>query len=169
MPLPQYSTLRQEVYFSSTEERNSFLEAAKAHGMALSKYIVEMARRGQESEENRPRPVAAQDLDSLREEIRKLRDENKLLSMLREKNETELFKLRNEVFLQPHGEGELDSELMDLLRSGGTHDGKEILSVLHISPADSKAMQIIYRQLTMLQSMGMVREEARGWRWIAKI
>jgi hypothetical protein len=156
------------IYFSSGKDLEMWEDRAKKNGISLSKYIMEMAEGGYEAETNQPRgSQMAQELGQLREDTRKLREELKLRSLVLEKYETELFRLRNDSFGHPEFEGirKYSKDLIDLLHRGGTWPGPEILKDLHIDPKDSHAVQMLYRQLQVLQSLGLVSEEARGWRW----
>jgi hypothetical protein len=168
MPRPEFFGRCHMIYFSTGKDLEMWEDRAKKNGISLSKYIMEMAERGWEGESTQPRgSQIAQELGQLREDTRKLREELKLKSLVLENYETELFRLRNESFAHPEFEGirQYSKDLVNLLRGGGTWPGPEILKNLHIDPKDSEAVQILYRQLQVLQSLGLVREEARGWKW----
>jgi hypothetical protein len=101
----------------------------------------------------------------LREENRKLREDLKLRTLALEKAETDLFRAQNVAFLEePHGRFNL-SELIKTLKTGGLWTADKILESLHISPRDVEVVQIISKQLQVLQSVGLVTETLRGWRW----
>lgn len=168
MPRPEYLGRCHMLYISSKKDLEMWEDRAKRSGISLSKYILEMAERGYEIETSQPRgSQIAQELGQMREDTRRMREELKLKSLVLEKYETELFRLRNESFVCPDFEGvrQYSKDLVNLLRRGGAWAGPEILKDLHIDPRDSDAVQILYRQLQILQSLGLVSEEARGWRW----
>jgi len=166
MPAEKYSSRRQDINFVSAEERSTWFHEAEALKMPFSKYILEMARRGRERETARPAGLElARDLTDAREknlELQKmLQDTQKLLSRANE----EIFKIRHSSILQP-GESPYSEDLVELLRKGGVFLGPDILRRLGIRSDDSLAVQIVYKHLQLLAAMGLVREEARGWRWI---
>jgi hypothetical protein len=168
MVRPELTERTHSVYFQSPEEKLEWENFAKESKVSLSKYILEMARRGKEDRQESSRNYA-EELRKLRDENNRLRDDYKLLSMLRERNETELFKLKHSLFLPDNFQGERSfaPELRDILRQGGFWTGHELLKSLKIDPKDSEAVQIVHRQLKLLQDYKVVREEERGWRWIA--
>jgi len=168
MVRPDLADRTHSIYFRSPEEKIEWEKLALKSNVSLSKYILEMARRGQEDRLEISKNLA-EELGKLRDENNRLRDENKLLLMLREKNETELFKLKNSLFLPENFQGErtFAPELRDILKQGGYWTGHELLKALKIDPKDSEAVQIVQRQLRLLQDYKIVLEEARGWRWIA--
>ncbi len=168
MVRPDLADRTHSIYFQSPKEKIEWENLARTSKVSLSKYILEMARRGQEDRQELVGNLA-EELRKLRDENNRLRDENKLLSMLREKNETELFKLKHSLFLQDNFQGERSFalELRDVLKRGGYWTGYELLKALKIDPKDSAAVQIVHRQLKLLQDYEVIREEARGWTWIA--
>lgn len=99
MPPEKYKGRCQDVIFTSAEERNNWLADAQKIGLPMSKYILEMARRGREKESPGFQGIErSKEIAELREEIqdlhRKLGDTEKLLS----RAEGELFKLRHNVY-----------------------------------------------------------------------
>ncbi len=82
--------------------------------------------------------------------------------------ETEIFKLRNQLFAseKPEGLGEIEGSLLDALHSGGLWSNRELLAELGVAANDAESIQIITAQLRFLQDHRFVKESARGWRWI---
>ncbi len=164
----EYQGRRQEVYFLSPEERSIWLEEARATGMTLSGYVLEMARLGREKEAARPKGVSPGEVSELKEKNRKLEDELRRTSLVLERYETELYKLRHETFSRPVLEGRFQAgELKAVLQKGKTLSSQELLEALRIDPRDSDAVRIVSRQLDLLQGLGLIEEVARGWRWIS--
>ena len=135
--------------------------------MPLSSWIfsaVEANRAGQGD----PSINVDQDLQTLREENRRLRRELEGVTKDREQQRAALFKLKNEIFLKDQlvGVGEFDERLVNALRSGGSWPPREILAELQIDQRDADAIQIVTRQLQVLQDLGLVQDSPRGWRWI---
>jgi len=52
------------------------------------------------------------------------------------------------------------------LKSGGSWPPREILAELQVDQRDADAIQIVTRQLHVLQDLGLAQEGIRGWRWI---
>jgi hypothetical protein len=109
----------------------------------------------------------SEDLLNLQTEINRLRDELKDKSARLERAETDLFTLRYQPFLKPDPESaKFSRELIDLLKSGWTWPGRQILVHLHIDPANSESIRIVSNQLGILEKFGIINETARGWRWL---
>jgi hypothetical protein len=130
MPPEKYKGRCQDVIFSSAEERNSWLVDAQKIGLPMSKYILEMARRGREKESPVMQDMErSKEMADLREEIqdlhRKLGGTEKLLS----RAEGELFKLRHRSILDP-GDSPFSEDLVKILQRGGVHQGADILRKL---------------------------------------
>ena len=117
-------------------------------------------------EKERDEPIITE-RPRLQEETRNLRKELELRDAKLRELETEIFKLQQRAFLSSQPEENIYSEkLAQVLRSGGTWPGRELLKELGINHDDTKAIQILTKQLQILQDFGLVRESARGWRWI---
>ena len=135
--------------------------------MPLSSWVfstVEASRAGQGD----PSINVDHDLQTLREENRRLRRELEGVTKDREQQRAALFKLKNEIFLKDQlvGVGEFDERLVTALKSGGSWPPREILAELQIDQRDADAIQIVTRQLQILQDLGLVQDSPRGWRWI---
>lgn len=142
-------------------------EDSKKAGTTLSRYIYEMVERGREVP-TIPNPDILQESAQARSELSRLRRELQDAKAARQKLETELFALKGSLFLQPRptGQGQLSSELADLLQDGHVWRATEIMKELNIDPKNSDAIQILARQLRAYQDMTLVEETTRGWRWI---
>ena len=109
------------------------------------------------------------ELAQLREENRKQREELKLKTLVLEKYETELFKLKHEAFSEPKefdGLRRYSEELVAILKRGRIANGHDILRELSIDPKDSESVKLVSNQLENLQSFGLVKETSSGWKWI---
>ena len=123
-----------------------------------------------DGETQTPRPELAKELAQLREENRKLRDELKLKTLVLDKYEAKLYKLRYDAFSKPeefNGVRKHDVELVAILKRGRTLDGYEILKELGIDPKDSEAVKVVSNQLENLRRFGLVDETLTGWKWRA--
>ena len=88
MPPEKYKGRCQDVIFSSAEERNNWLADAQKIGLPMSKYILEMARRGREKEAPGLQGIErSKEIADLREEIqdlhRKLGDTESIVNVAR--------------------------------------------------------------------------------------
>jgi hypothetical protein len=165
MPSERYRDRHIDVYLPSEKFLEKWKATADASRMALSPWIfstVEASIDGMAE----PAQETSIRANSLAEENRKLRrDIEKSEARLREL-ETQLFKVQNESRLQDHGIGPKPDRLIEILQSGGTWSGRDMLKELGINPDDAKAIQIVSKQLESLQDFGLVSESARGWKWI---
>ena len=109
------------------------------------------------------------ELDKLKVENQKLREELRLKTKIWEKYETDLYKLRYENFSDLDSFAGVrcgDEELVAILRRGKTIDGNAILKELQIDSRDSEAVKLVSHQLEDLRRYGLVKETSNGWRWI---
>lgn len=165
MPPEGYEVLT--IYFRKEEvvELNKIIEAARALKMTKAAYAREMIRRGMEIPTTPQIDFSAAHED--REEIIKLRRELRDKTAAFEKLETELFTLKNSLFLEPvRGKAQFPTELLELLQNGRTWRSQEIMESLHIDTKNIEALQILANQLHTLQDLHLVEEGPKGWRWI---
>ncbi len=165
MPRPEHYNRQFLIYLPTEEDLDKWRDLAKKAGISLNKYIFEMVERGRQ--EAQPRTDLVKEISELREENQKQREELKLKSLVLEKYETELFKLKHESFLQPEFQGtqQFSEALVNLLKKGRTYSGLEILKSLNIDPKDSEAIRIVHKQLQILQDFKLIEECVNGWRW----
>ena len=166
MPRPSHYNRQFLIYLPTEKDLDNWKELAKAARISLNKYIFEMVERGRQ--EAQPRTDLIKEISDLREENQKQREEIKLKSLVLEKYETELFKFRHESFLQPEFQGtqQFSEDLVNLLRKGRACSGPDILKSLKIDPKDSEAVNIVYKQLQVLQDFKLIEEGVNGWRWV---
>jgi hypothetical protein len=157
-----------DIYLPSEKDLLRWEELAKKAGISLSKFVYETVELHLDSEQAKPRSDMTKELSQSREEIRKLREEVKLKSLMLQKKETEIFRLRNESFVTPNFQGprQFDKDIVDILRQGGSWRGQDILAAANIDPRDSEAIRIVSNQLNMLRDFGLVEEGLKGWRWV---
>ena len=143
---------------------------AKASGKSLSRFVFEIVEdyiRKSEDKSFESRLELIKKLRSLEEEVKQLRNENRMLRKLVENLEKELRRYRAQPFLEPHFEGvrRFDRELIELLRKGETLNEEEILDRLGVDPSETEYVKAISRQLEILEEYGLVEFTGRGWRW----
>lgn len=167
MPRPDANDRQFMMYFPSQVDRERWRKIAKKAKMSFTDWIYSMveARLVEESEDAQ---AATDQKISLQAEARQLRRELQKSEARISDLETEVFKLRNQLFASPMPTklGDIDAKLMAALRSGGTWANREILQELGVDANDIEAIEIVTKQLQILQDHGLVRESARGWKWI---
>ena len=159
------------VYLPSLEMVEDWKRRAEKAGVSISKFVVERVedsiRREEGDESYLSRAELVKRLRSVEEELKKLREENRLLKRLVENLDNELRRYRAQPFLQEAFEGvrRFDRDLLELLRRGGSYSEEEILAHLNIDPSDVELVKAVDRQLEALEAYGLVEYRGRGWRW----
>jgi predicted nuclease with TOPRIM domain len=159
------------VYLPSQEMVGDWKSRADKAGVSISKFVmdrVEDSVRKEEGEEGYlSRLELIQKLNSSEEELKKLRQENRLLKKLVDNLDNELKRYRAEPFIEEDFKGlrRFDKELIDLLRKGGSHSGEEIIAHLNIEPSDTDLVKAVNKQLAVLESYDLVEYVGRGWKW----
>ncbi len=159
------------VYLPSLELVEDWKDRASKAGTSISKFVTERVEdsirreEGEESYLNRLDLIKR--LDQAEEELKTLRNENRLLKKLVDNLDTELKRHRAKPFLEEDFEGirGFGKELIELLKRGDTYTGDEILDHLNINPSDTELMKAINNQLEILEKYGLVEYVGRGWRW----
>jgi len=159
------------VYLPSLEMVENWKRGAERAGVSISRFVVERVedsiRREEGDESYLSRAELVKRLRSTEEELKKLREENRLLKRLVENLDNELKRYRAQPFLQETFEGvrRFDRDLVELLRRGGSYTQEEILAHLNIDPSDVDLVKAVDRQLEALEAYGLVEYRGRGWRW----
>jgi len=160
------------VYLPSVEMVEDWKRRAERAGVSISRFVVERVedsiRREGGEEGYLSRAELVKRLRSAEEELRKLRDENRLLRRLVENLDNELKRYRAQPFLEEDFEGvrRFDRELIELLRRGGSYTQEQILVRLNIDPSDDDLVKAVDKQLEALEAYGLVEYKGRGWRWV---
>lgn len=158
-----------DVYLPSEEAKREWEEEAKGLGLPLSKFVFEAVEAYRASKKEPPRSEMVRELAETKEEAQKLRNDLKMKTLLLEKLQAEVYKVRYEDFKNVEiGEGTRshDQELIKILRRGKPLEGYVILSELGIDPRETEAVKLVNNQLQSLQRFGLVQETAQGWRWV---
>ncbi|MEM3881745.1 MAG: hypothetical protein QXD19_08380 [Candidatus Bathyarchaeia archaeon] len=159
------------VYLPSVEMVEDWRQRAERAGVSISWFVVERVEdsiRREEGEEGYlSRAELVKRLRSAEEELKSLREENRLLKRLVENLDNELKRYRAQPFMQEAFEGvkRFDKDLIELLRKGGSYTQEEILARLNIDPSDVELVRAVDRQLQALEAYGLVEYKGRGWRW----
>jgi hypothetical protein len=129
------------------------MDSARTAQVPLSKYCLEMIRRGMEPRE----PIIIEDNAPLHHEIRQQ------LIRIREL-EREVFELQGRS-LQSHRECSFSPELICLMQDGRVRRPAEILRELGLT-ASIETLSALSAHLHRLQDLHVVEERQNGWKWI---
>lgn len=162
MVAPKYRPKIIEFYTDSPEQKRKISEAAKAKGCTVSDYLSWLC---EEDEHREDRPALGSDLQALRERTNRLESDLREAASRIANQEAELRKLRSEAFKQPSGEAQLDPDLLRVLQGGPIHDYK-LLEAMGIDLRDSEGVQIVSRQLAILEASGLIKRSSQGWSWV---
>lgn len=158
----EYAGKTAEIYFNSPEQKEKYYEAAKSKKSSFSKYVLNVLEEA--SQPLTESAKSSEELQDLKEKYRQLLKSNRDLARELERQTKELQRLKDEAFLQPSGEADLDPDLLSLLQAGPIHSPR-LLEALKIDPADAQKVRAITRQLEMLEATGFIGRGPRGWRW----
>ena len=156
------------LYCHSVEDKKRYQELAKEAGIPLSKYllgIIDDALAAKEDSGNRAAIV--RELDALKEENKKLRDDHRLHGILLERLEAENKKHKEAAFLNPSFTGmrEYDPKIIDAIKNCGPIRTPKLLEKLNIDPGDIQGLEALSIQLENLESNGLVERSPSGWMW----
>ena len=159
------------VYLPSLEMAQDWKDRSKKAGTSISKYVLERVedsfRREDGEEGYTSRLELIERLRKNEEELKKIRDDNRLLRRLVENLDTELKRFRAQPFLEEGFQGvrSFDRELIQLLKEGELLSDDELLSRLNVSSTDTDMVKAVSNQLQVLESYGLVEFTGRGWKW----
>jgi hypothetical protein len=156
------------LYCHSVEDKKQYQELAKAVDIPLSKYllgIIDDALAVRENTGNRMANI--KELDALKEDNKKLREDLRLSRMLIERFEAENKKYKEAAFLNPSFTGILkyDAEVVELIKTYGPIRTPRLLERLDIDPKDLEGIESLSRQLENLEAHGLVERSSNGWMW----
>ncbi len=159
------------VYLPSQTMAQNWKDKAEKAGISISKFVtdkVEDSIRKEQGEEGYlTRLELIKKLSKQEEELKQLRQNNRMLKRLVENLDNELKGYRAQPFLDESFSGirKYDKELIDLLKEGGSITGEELLIKLNIEPSQTDLVKAINKQLEMLENYGLVEYVGRGWKW----
>lgn len=161
------------VYLPSKEIVQDWKTRAERAGVSISKFVFDRVEdsvkkdEGQESYLSRLELVKS--VKETQEELKRLREDNRMLKKLVENYEDELKRYRAKPFTEEGFEGvrTFDKELVELLKAGRTYSSDEILTHLNVEPAETEIVKAISKQLQILESYGLLEFTGKGWRWKA--
>jgi len=159
------------VYLPSRELVDRWNSAARSLGTSVSKFVIEHVENSLRQEEEtdfQSRGDLFNEIKKLREDLQKIKKENRILDQVVEKLEKEVRRYRAQPFLEDDFTGvrQFQKELVEILKRSGVVGNEEILSRLDIDPFEQEAVKAVLKQLELLQDYGLVKSTPRGWRWI---
>ncbi len=157
------------VYLPSAEDKKRWDNLASEAGLPLSKFVIEVVENALAEESDiKPRAELVKQLGSMKEEIRDLKEQLKLKSIVLEKYENELKKYRCATFLDDDFKGtrEYSQKLIEILKRGNLVDNYRLLEELGIDPREADLVKAISSELENLESYGLIASSPRGWRWV---
>ena len=161
------------VYLPSETMTGDWKRRAATAGVSISKFVMDRVEDSIRKEEGEKgylsRLELIRKLSSSEEELKRLRNDNRLLKKLVDNLDNELKRFRVKPFLEDDFKGtrRFDKELINLLRAGGSYSGEEILTNLSINMSDIDLVKAINKQLEVLEHYGLVEYVGRGWKWKA--
>jgi len=159
------------VYLPSLGMVEDWKRRAEKAGVSVSKFVIERVEesiRREEGEEGYlSRAELIKRLRDAEEELKKVKNENRLLKKLAENLDNELRRYRAQPFLEEAFEGvrRFDRDLIELLRKGGSYTEEQILTHLNIDPSDTDLVKAVSKQLEALEGYGLLEYKGRGWKW----
>jgi len=159
------------VYLPSLEMVEDWKQRAEKGGVSISKFVIERVEESIQREEGEEsylsRAELIKKLRDAEEELKKARNENRLLKKLAENLDNELRRYRTQPFLEESFEGvrKFDKDLVELLRKGGSYTQEQILAHLNIDASDSDLVKAVGKQLEALEGYGLLEYKGRGWKW----
>jgi hypothetical protein len=159
------------VYVPSIEIAEDWKQRATRARTSISKFVIEKVedsiRRDDGETGSQTRIELITRLSEIEDELKKLRNENRLLRRLVDNLDTELKRFRAKPFLDDEFQGvrRFDKELIDLLKRGEAYTGDELLTALNIDPSETDLVKAVNKQLEVLEVYGLVEYLGRGWKW----
>lgn len=146
-------------------------ERAEKAGTSISKFVVERVedsiRREEGEESYTSRLELIERLRKTEDELKRLREDNRLLRRLVDNLDKEFKRYRSKPFLEEEFQGIsiFDRDLVRILKEGGMLSDDSILAQLDIDPSDFELVKAVSNQLRDLESYGLVEFLGRDWKW----
>jgi hypothetical protein len=141
-------------------------QLAKAAGVPLSKFLLSKIEEAL-AENKKKSTISLKELENLRVRIHDLQEEVRLKDMILQKYKSAVEKQQSLAFLEDDFKGKrvLDRNLIDVLKQHGPVNDELLMTLLGIDKSDSEFVQLVSRQLEILEGYGLVKKGARGWMW----
>ena len=121
-----------------------------------------------EDEEFQPQREVIHEMEVLKRENKILHDDLGRKSIVIEMYEAKLKRYRSQSFLEEDCRGvrRYSKELVEILTRRGQAYSHRLLEDLDIDPRETDLVKAVSKQLEELEGYGMIKAEAKGWRWI---
>jgi hypothetical protein len=157
------------LYLPSKADKDRWQALAEMAKTPLSTFCISIIEeRLAEEDEFKPRRELAKDMETLKAEIKTLRDDLRQKDIVLDRYEAELKRYRAQPFQEADYRGmrRYSKELVEILKARGHADNYKILEALGIDPRESELVKAVSTQLEELQAYGMVKTDGRSWQWI---
>jgi hypothetical protein len=157
------------LYLPSKADKERWQALAEKAKTPLSTFCISIIEEQlAEEEEFKPRRELAKEMETMKAEIKALRDDLRQKEIVLERYETELKRYRAQPFQAEDYRGmrRYSKELVEILKARGHADSYKILDALGIDPRESELVRAVSSQLEELQAYGMVKTDGRNWQWI---
>lgn len=161
------------VYLPTVELKQEWKDSAKETSLSLSQFVTEAVERyralGSDSEISKPRG-SEEDVESLKEELSKLKSNYAILEAINEKNESEKYRLNK--LLEENKQGPCDIELArDMIfmfqKLAKFEISKEkMIYLLGIKKRDYERIQRASQTADFLIDLGVLDESGSNWVWL---
>ena len=170
---PKTETIKQRsiyVYLPSHEMVADWKGRAKGSKVSISKFVQEHVENSLQQEEDdsfATRSTLLERNRTLEARIAEQEKENRRLSLLTDRLDTELKRYRVQPFLESPDmdKKQYEMRLINLLKEKVSIDENDIYRSLSLDPKDTELVKAIYRQLEELERFGLVETLPNGWRW----
>ena len=173
---PKGKTIRERsvfVYLPSEETAKTWKELSDKAGCSISKFVIEHVENSllqeQEKEGYAPRAVLLDELRRLREEIREIQKQNKMLNTVVERQDEELrynrmkqVDIADKVF---DGNRMLESRLVEEFIRRTEIRKENVLDILGVKPSDGETVKSVDRQIEILERYKLLKDMGGKWRW----
>ncbi len=156
------------LYLPSKADKDRWKSLAEKAKTPLSTFCVSIIEEKLAEEDSKPRCQVTKELEDLKRENKDLRDDLRQKDIVLDRYEGELKRFRSQTFLEDdyHGVRRYSKELVEIIKARSFMDSYRLLEALGIDPRESELVKAVSKQLEELEGYGMIKAEAKGWRWI---
>ena len=156
------------LYLPSKADKDRWKSLAEKAQTPLSTFCISIIEEKLAEEDSKPRSQVTKELEDLKRENKGLRDDLRQKDIVLDRYEGELKRFRSQTFLEDdyHGVRRYSKELVQTIKGRGFVDSYRLLETLGIDPRESELVKAVSKQLEELEGYGMIKAEAKGWRWI---
>lgn len=156
------------LYLPSKADKDRWKSLAEKAKTPLSTFCISIIEEKLAEEDSKPRSQVTKELEDLKRENKGLRDDLRQKDIVLDRYESELKRFRSQTFLEDdyHGVRRYSKELVEIIKTRGFVNSYRLLETLGIDPRESELVKAVSKQLEELEGYGMIKAEAKGWRWI---